>query len=377
MVPQREANSMRQWQSAARRRGFTLIELLVVIAIIAVLIALLLPAVQAAREAARRAQCTNNLKQIGLAMHNYISQQDIFPQGAMSVAPSQGWGAWGNNGYTWRVLILPQMEQNPVYNALNFSLKLGASPPAIASAYYTTLNAFLCPSDAANQSGFLPYSSDGTGSGVTPMFPPPVRPGATGTVGTQVPVSNYLMSFGDNYALLPLGVTNPWESTPPIVAGQPRIGYNGFWGTDGSVLPYGGETSGGMRGFSDYRTGQSIRLAGVTDGTSNTLLCGEGLPAQDVNLEFWTATSAASGVTIPMNWNTARVNCTSGSPFKTNDLGCRGSYAARGFKSNHPGGANFLFADGSVHFLKNSINRITYAALGSTSGGEIVSSDAY
>src|SRR5271155_890609 len=105
-------------------RGFTLIELLVVIAIIAVLIALLLPAVQSAREAARRAQCTNNLKQIGIAIHSYHDQQGSFPLGGMSVATGwRGW-AWNNNGMTWRVLILPNMEQNPVYNSVNFSLLL-------------------------------------------------------------------------------------------------------------------------------------------------------------------------------------------------------------------------------------------------------------
>ncbi|MCY2934353.1 MAG: DUF1559 domain-containing protein, partial [Planctomycetota bacterium] len=90
------------------KRGFTLIELLVVIAIIAVLISLLLPAVQSAREAARRAQCINNLKQIGLAIHNYESSMGCFPPSAMSTNPNQGWGAWSNNGVSWRVLILPQ-----------------------------------------------------------------------------------------------------------------------------------------------------------------------------------------------------------------------------------------------------------------------------
>ena len=105
----------------ASKRGFTLIELLVVIAIIAVLIALLLPAVQAAREAARRAQCVNNLKQIGLAMHNYESSNGSFPLGAPWRPPGQGWGAWDNNGFTWRVLILPQMEQTAMYNSLTSS----------------------------------------------------------------------------------------------------------------------------------------------------------------------------------------------------------------------------------------------------------------
>jgi prepilin-type processing-associated H-X9-DG protein len=112
----------------------------------------------------------------------------------------------------------------------------------------------------------------------------------------------------------------------------------------------------------------------VTDGTSNTIIVGEALPSQDSNNEVWGASGSASGVTIPINWFTGKPYAGFGacSPWNT-----KASYAARGFKSLHPGGANFLFADGSVHFLKNTINRVTYAALGSRAGGEVTSSDAY
>src|SRR5262245_28660998 len=108
-----------------KRRGFTLIELLVVISIIAVLIALLLPAVQSAREAARRAQCVNNLKQIGIALHNYHQQFGSFASGSITAAPINPWNAWANHAstLTWRALILPQMEQNPTYNAINLNLE--------------------------------------------------------------------------------------------------------------------------------------------------------------------------------------------------------------------------------------------------------------
>jgi prepilin-type N-terminal cleavage/methylation domain-containing protein len=115
------------------RSGFTLIELLVVIAIIAVLIALLLPAVQAAREAARRAQCTNNLKQIGLAIHNYIDVNNVFPMGAISVADSP----WTGNGLCWRALILPQMEGSTLYNAINTSLPAYADNTFGGASMYT------------------------------------------------------------------------------------------------------------------------------------------------------------------------------------------------------------------------------------------------
>jgi len=133
------------------RRGFTLIELLVVIAIIAVLIALLLPAVQAAREAARRAQCVNNLKQMGLAMHNYHSVADCFPLGASLAALNntdlEGWSAWSG-----QALMLSYMEQTAIYNAINFNFNTpyhgGVLCAAVNStAYQSKINSFLCPSD--------------------------------------------------------------------------------------------------------------------------------------------------------------------------------------------------------------------------------------
>ena len=355
---------MRLSGSDRRRSGFTLIELLVVIAIIAVLISLLLPAVQSAREAARRAQCVNNLKQIGLAIHNYESSFSIFPPGAMAVSPSQGWGAWSNNGVTWRVLILPQMEQTNKYNAFNFSLQEGAQGDSGLTAWNASVPAFLCPSDGEHDNGFRPANVT---TGQYPMFYPPSA--------TKCPIVNYNMSFGDNYAIgnLSNGGVNPWETpcSGPL-AGQPQIGFPGFWGTtyDCAITATG---SGRMRGFSDYRTMNTATMASVTDGTSNTIIVGEGLPAEDANNEFWTATSAGAGTTIPMNWSTKLAV----DGFGSTNWNSRLSYAARGFKSRHPGGVNFLFADGSVKFLKNSINRATYAALGSRNGGEVISADAY
>ena len=340
-----------------KRRGFTLIELLVVIAIIAVLIALLLPAVQAAREAARRTQCVNNLKQMGLGVHNYISSNDMFPPSAVK-------GGWSgtSSGISWRAAILPQMELGNQFNAINFSLNFGAAAnSAMSSVWYTTFNVFLCPSDATGQSpaGFVPYGNAGT---FTPAPPPdPNR--------QIVPVTNYYMSFGDNYAILPLVGANPWETNGTAVPPAPQIGYNGFWGTNNA--------GGTMRGFADYSTGGTATLASVTDGTSNTLIIGEGLPDEDPNSEMWGFTGTASGVTIPINWKTNKRGSGCDGNYNSTDWNCRFSYAARGFKSRHPGGANFLFADGSVRFLKNSINRVTYAALGSRNGGEITSSDAY
>jgi prepilin-type N-terminal cleavage/methylation domain-containing protein/prepilin-type processing-associated H-X9-DG protein len=342
------------------RRGFTLIELLVVIAIIAVLIALLLPAVQSAREAARRIQCTNNLKQIGLASHNYLSTNDVFPPSAVK----GGW-AFTGNGMTWRAAILQQMELGNQFNSINFSLQLNESPgPAMLTIWYTTFNVYLCPSDAQGQTppGFVPYGNQGTFSVIIPPD----------TTRNYVPVSNYMMSFGDNYAIGNLTAQqNPWE-TPygtTAIPPNPQIGYDGFWGTN---------TNGGsMRGFADYRDGRVASIASVTDGTSNTILVGESLPDEDSNNEMWGFTGAAAGMTVPLNWKTNKRGAGCDAQFGSPDWNCRFSYAARGFKSRHPGGGNFLFADGSVKFIKTSISRVTYAALGSRNGGEIVSSDAY
>jgi prepilin-type N-terminal cleavage/methylation domain-containing protein/prepilin-type processing-associated H-X9-DG protein len=365
-------------------RGFTLIELLVVIAIIAVLIALLLPAVQAAREAARRAQCTNNLKQIGLACHNYISRTNMYPPGAvgpaqpnsnanpasLGTAPSP----WGNDSVSWRALILPDLEQNSVANAFNFSLPSGSAGTgnALATAWYTVMTVFLCPSDGSN-TGIIPYGPTGTYT----VTVPPARNGGVippaqlnGTL--CVPSTNYFYSFGDNYALLPLSGPNPWESylgaTP--VAGQIQRGFPGYWGTNKTYQAQ----AGAMRGFSDYSTGQVAPIASVSDGTSNTILAGENLWQQDANNEMYGFTSAACGTTVPMNFY-------SGNPtpaaYSTTVYSSRFSYTARGFKSLHPGGCNFLMGDGSVKFMKNSINPFTYNALGSRAGSEVISSDAY
>jgi prepilin-type N-terminal cleavage/methylation domain-containing protein/prepilin-type processing-associated H-X9-DG protein len=349
----------------SRKAGFTLIELLVVISIIAVLIALLLPAVQSAREAARRIQCVNNLKQIGLATHNYISVSDLFPPGAIK-------GGWSmtSNGMTWRALILPQMEANNQFNSLNFSLIANGVGPAIATVWYSSVAGFLCPSDGQGQiaPGFAEWANPAVKNpnGSTPVNNPPPFP-PNNPSGTQlIPVSNYLISFGDNYAVFPLSGANPWE-TPP--GSNPQIGWHGFWGTNNG--------GGSMRAFGDYSTGGIASISSVTDGLSNTVFVGEGLPDEDANNEFYGFTGGAAGTTIPINWKTNQRDTACIQNWGSTNWNCRFSYAARGFKSRHPGGANFLFADGSVKFLKSTINRVTYAAIGSRNGGEVVSSDAY
>jgi prepilin-type N-terminal cleavage/methylation domain-containing protein/prepilin-type processing-associated H-X9-DG protein len=377
---------MAKSNSSPLRCGFTLIELLVVIAIIAVLIALLLPAVQSAREAARRAQCTNNLKQLGLAFASYEGANGVFPLGAVTGvtnAANSGWGdQLNNNGVSWVALILPYLEQNNIYNSINFQVAIisNLAQPDFATAWYTTISTLQCPSDG-DQDGFRPDGRSGAGGlGQYAATPAPLPPGG----GTRmVPVTNYLASFGDNYCIgaLTTGALFPTE-TPyaiwPPVPGQPRIGWPGYQGTyadiNGSLPPTG--AAGGLRGMYDCTTNQVVRLASVIDGTSNTISAGESLPAQRADNNVWQFGANANGTTVPINYPTP-LNCDTAGGFGTSHWASRCSYANAGFKSHHAGGANFVFADGSVHFLKQSIAMTTYCALGSRNGGEVVSSDSY
>jgi prepilin-type N-terminal cleavage/methylation domain-containing protein/prepilin-type processing-associated H-X9-DG protein len=377
------------------RRGFTLIELLVVVLIISVLIALLLPAVQAARESGRRAQCANNLKQIGLALANYSSSYGSFPVGGGSrlIGNHNEMGGWGNqdgfgyaNSLSWRALILPQIEASPLYNCFNFSMPIDSGNPdksASITVWKTTLSYFLCPSDSGYEDGFRPSNTSDPVNGQHAFLDPPIDP-STGFSASETAVSSYVGSFGDNYSMTTLNTSSPWE-TPCGVdtpSGKPHIGWPGFWGTTyGCDINLGRDQGGKLRGIFDYRTGQITRLQDITDGTSGTILAGEGLSAQMGCNSLWVANGGVVGTAIPMNHLTDRAICsdqTNSAPnYGSLDIGCRFSYASAGFKSEHPGGANFLFCDGSVRFLKDSIAPQTYAALGSKAGGETISADAY
>jgi prepilin-type N-terminal cleavage/methylation domain-containing protein/prepilin-type processing-associated H-X9-DG protein len=374
-------------------RAFTLIELLVVIAIIAVLIALLLPAVQSAREAARRAQCTNNLKQVGIAMHNYHDQFGSYPPGGITATARSSATEYANpwdpqaNGLAFRAMILPQMEGNPVYNAYNLSLNVSVQNGNEFTAWNTVFTSWLCPSDGLNGDGRVSNGYSSNNQLNANWGPCPLNP-ATKTYPPTMTVSNYAGSFGDNYCGGVLAGTNlPWETpflgSPPV--GQNRIGWNGYWGTN--FGPPDGFTAGAgtMRGFFDYRSTQkSPNIASVTDGTSNTIIVGEVLPSNAADSNFWMFNGAYAGTTVPLGFNSNTIVPVAGGPCSSSTwqsasapVGCRFGASAKGFISRHPGGSNFAFADGSVRFLKNSINMQTYCALGSRAGGEVVSSDAY
>ena len=360
--------------SNRRPRGFTLIELLVVIAIIAVLIALLLPAVQAAREAARRIQCTNNLKQMGLALHNYLSANDSLPPADQRIYSPTGAKLISNGDFSVHVRLLSFMEQQPMYNSVNFSLPvlndaLGEYVNSTVS--LSRLATFLCP------------------SAIWPSY-----------LGTGLAAGPY---------------------TTANVTG------NCYFASMGSTLEYDSTNTGGPPNGLFYFAGTinaaPVRLASVTDGLSNTIAFGEWKPGlgnlasvtipQDiqfaaagsltpnssdmvmspnnlVKFQTWqasclTGTRAPRTPTLGQFWavglpmltmgnlvlgpNPKAANCAF-----TNSYNSAGAY---GLSSNHSGGCNVAMGDGSVRFLKDSVALPALWALGSRAQGEVLSADAY
>ncbi|WZO96586.1 DUF1559 domain-containing protein [Isosphaeraceae bacterium EP7] len=339
-----------------RRRGFTLIELLVVISIIAVLIALLLPAVQSAREAARRAQCINNLKQLGLAMHNYHDVVGSFAPGSIA---DTGWnGTWWN----WMAFVLPQIEQTNVYNSINFSrnnISVASNDLALqdpnVTVWRSSISAFLCPSDQV-----------GTGKMDNMRW--------TTIVALGQPFSGGVTCYVGNWGDMKIGNT-----TFDFYSGESLPGLGPNWGCGGK-----------FRGiFGDCSNGQTTGLRDCTDGSSNTLLVGECSPNMNGSLLWVNGDGTYASTVIPLNWkSTLKDGERDPSDGTTCDISQLNNFSQAlrcwrnqtvnyGFKSWHPGGANFAMADGSVKFIKQTISARIYNALGTRAGGEIVSSDAF
>ncbi|WP_406697342.1 DUF1559 domain-containing protein [Singulisphaera sp. Ch08] len=314
-------------------RGFTLIELLVVIAIIAVLIALLLPAVQSAREAARRLQCTNNLKQIGLAVHNYHDIHGVIPKGGYGggMGVPALWNtatAQSRRMASWGTVILPQMEQAPLYNSFNTGFWY-LEPPNYTTSR-TLLSTFLCPSNPAGS----PMKPNGDNITSQPQY---CRNDYAGNWGERALRCFPATSCQNNYSDQ-------------------------------------GDQSGAGRGVIMFGSEINVNLVSVTDGSTNTIVIGEapealhGLWAGHKNfLDQSAPINARFGPFSSTPWQSCQVVAGSASIGK---LGC--DYGQE-FHSYHTGGVNFLFLDGSVRYLKESIQPKILAALLSRKGGEILS----
>jgi len=336
------------------RSGFTLIELLVVIAIIAVLIALLLPAVQSAREASRRLSCTNNLKQIGLALHNYYSAFDSLPPvGGVDV----NFNSTGSGGVpqtaSVHLRLTNYLEQRAVYDAYNFQLGdvvLGNSVPANTTVMSTLIPGYLCPSDP--------------------------NPGTTENlvVGYQVRVTpvNYAINGGTNRQNGGGFVTGvAWWLGGNAVYGR-RVSFAAV--TDGtSNTAAFGEWVKGRSGRNTAGTNLVYAIGSLSNGgpQGDLAVCSQATaPLWDFKGEYWTLQDTGRGGpyyhVLPPNQNSCEVS----SAFGTVD-------SFIGSSSYHPGGANVLLLDGSVRFMKSTTALLTWIALGTRSGGEVLSADAY
>lgn len=323
----------------SRRLGFTLIELLVVIAIIGVLIALLLPAVQAAREAARRSQCLNNLKQIGLAAHNYESTHQIFPPGQMRMEfPAQP----RFRGVPLFVHMLPFLDQQPLYDRWNFNDPLGNTEGTTANSA-TRIGILLCPSD-------------------------------------DIPENPILNGTNRYYALTSYGGNGGSRSHPPA-----EFTSDGMFHATGPAAPAGA---------------RQVRVADVRDGLSNTLMFGErdhfdpnydtfyqaGWVMGPMGKWGWWAPSggqfALTDITLssfaPVNYRIPfRFD---NRPSEVSDQTAFASFETlrvSAWGSAHPGGANVSLADGSVRFLKETVSPEVLRALGTRAGGEVISADSF
>jgi prepilin-type N-terminal cleavage/methylation domain-containing protein/prepilin-type processing-associated H-X9-DG protein len=385
---------MSEARTPRSRSGFTLIELLVVIAIIAVLIALLLPAVQSAREAARRAQCTNNLKQIGLAFFNYESSNGTFPPTSIDVPmPTGGPGSWIYSA-SWSAFarVAPFAEQGAMYNSINFNWSpaypIDYDSPQNTTVSYTPVAYLFCPSDPGSHindatlgNTLTATTSYGTCDGDWYVWS--VNWGATNSIG---PMNRSL--FGPVYARRIAMVTDGTSNT--LAASEGLIGHGQMrsCGNPGSSpsdpntgtysytnIPAPGPASIAALTYQINNCGTATGKPKAGGPIGHTRWCDGGVyysgfttaitPNGDPTTMSRATGYSNAGQIVPMDWDFADEN--DGGP----------TFMALNASSKHPGGVNALFADGSVHFVKNSVSPITWYALGTIAGGEVISSDSY
>ncbi len=324
---------------STRRYAFTLIELLVVIAIIAVLLGLLLPAVQKVREAAARLRCKNNLKQIGLALHNYHDSLQSFPPGYLSGVGTGGPANDLGPGWGWAALLLPYLEQDNLYRQINFALDI--RHPANAAARTVRLPVYLCPSDPGREIFTVDLRNDPMPDYSTPLTDAGGNP-------VQVAHSNYVGVFGSP------------EITP-----------------DPGFLLAAAPARGPARQGMFFRNSR-VRITDVTDGTSSTLFVGE----RSSNLASAAWAGAVTGGQVPPRQPDRFGYGPEGAPVLTlghtggpEDVPPHTPNAAVNhvddFWSRHAQGVNFLFVDGSVRNINDAISPAVWWALGTRAGGEV------
>ena len=345
-----------------KRRGFTLIELLVVVAIIAVLIALLLPAVQAAREAARRSQCVNNLKQIGLAIHNYISSQEtVPPAGGYFNPPTYN----VPQNQSMKVRLLPFMEQQTLFNAYNFAFNdyglnfAGNIGPMInATVGGTQLKSLLCPSDT-NPGNTGTYHSGGTPNNDS---------------GRKMGVSNYMSNSGTERRYNNSISTGPswWLGNHNQIGRIVSLASVKDGSSNTAIFSEivkgksGQNKAGDMNVVNDDGT---IVLGSQGSDQADAAFCQKNAPTTnpwDYKGEYWTQNDSGRGAYNHIQTPNKRA-CQAG----------RGGYDGMvSASSEHSGGVNMLLLDGSVKFIKDSIAYPTWHALGTIAGGEVFSADS-
>ena len=317
------------------RSAFTLIELLVVIAIIAVLIALLLPAVQSAREAARRIQCTNNEKQIGLALHNYASANNVLPAAEM-----QFLGLANGSNFSAMSQVLPYLEASTIYNAINFSLF--DVDPSNSTAMVTSINGLICPSDTYNPTpaygAQTNYMAD-MGSGIvwqSSLFAP--------NTSLPMPSGVFYGNSATRFAEITDGLSNTGFYSERIVGD----------GTTGIISPIADVFfDPGAPLTPDDAMAQCLALNIYNPANQIPMIMGvPWIDGQHITLHVTTPNTRSCGFFI--------VNRAVMPP-----------------SSKHPGGVNLLLGDGSVKFIKDTVNLQTWRALGTRNGGEVISSDSF
>ena len=337
------------------RRGFTLVELLVVIAIIGVLVALLLPAVQAAREAARRASCSNNMKNVALAIHNFEGRTGHLPTsvdygefeikepgGGTVVDPFREQLKLSGKG--WICDILPEIEQTALYESLSIGFDsnwytyqkgMRTNDPRLRAALQVQLPILTCPSDSS-----AGLRDDDAISGVFPPVP-----------SFLVASTNYKGVAGDfsykpNLSAIQLFLNEPWGSESDCHARTDCTGV--FWR------------------YTYWRGG--IKLKEITDGTSNTIMVGETVVEYNASNAYFFSGSDWASAHMQFNYKPKGLN-----PYTSPRDEARQRYGDnRGFSSEHPGGGHFAYADASVRFLNEGIDHQLYRALATRNLGEIV-----